>query len=446
MKHKIKIFVISIFIILINCVSIKSAAYKNGYSEWSPEKSGVPNEVSTIQYGRKLPLEWSNWSEVIPNSLDVRSKKGMNKWYIEGSGIYWNNVNAKSVYTWNFTVPKKVLYAYIDVDTYNSNEDFKTYEGPPLQLYCDGRKIAEIGKHNVLENWELDLDTSCTYMELKMSANPGEGRNMTAIVGTWVGTETTLYSYVTKWDEGNDWRFDKEYKRVYGENPEMPTERTVYSHPINYRINYELDGGEFVGEPKYTYTVLEEFYIPRAYKKGYEFIGFYNQKGNRLNYVNKGTYGDLYLTARYNRKPPSIYIGYTYFRVDEENNKIYPKDIIKSVSGKALDELDGTISDRIVVRNITYESKNKSVDNPAYLEVDREDVVYITFSVTNSGGLTASVKRKFYILGQGEVADDYIDNIKIYSRYIDKEYIDTLSDNSIWKTDDYLRTLLNALN
>ncbi len=437
---KICLFILSLLLVFPSVVYGEDI--KPGYSDWTTEKSGDSNEVSAIQYGRKLPLAWSDWSFTVPSSKDVRTKDGETKYYAyDGANYYWNNTDAKTLFTWNFGYKAKLVYFYADVDTYD-NRGYTNYEAPPLQLYCDGRQIASVGKHDYLSNWNPSINTSCQYLELKMSSNPGNGRNSTIIVGTWATTTSKMYSYVTKWSDGQDWRFDTTYNRIYGENPQVPTQRTVYSHPIKYSINYNLDGGEFIGTPTYTYTINDEVKIPSAYKKGYDFLGFFDEYGNKVEKIEKGTYRDINLTARYDRKPPNIYVGYTTFEVDDTPIKI--DDLVKRVNGKALDELDGDISDKIKISYITYDNGN-TVYNPNGLDISKKGSVLIEFYVENSGGKKASVTRKFYILGEGEDDKDYRESLSIYSRYISEEYLNTLDDNSIWNTSEYKDELIEVL-
>lgn len=416
---------------------------KKGYSDWSEIPTGDPYEVSTVQYGHKLPVEWSSLSTENPSSFtkDYKEIGTETKNYAYDNVLrLWNDVTAKSLYTWDFGYNAKVLSAFLDVDTFRGGYD-DNYQGPPMQLYCDGRMIASIGVHDVLDNWPVNLNASCRYLELKMSDSYGGGRNYTMIVGTWVSTMVTYYSYVTKWSEGRDWRFDKPYKRIYGENPEIPVERTVYSHPLTYKINYELDGGSFVSEPTYSYTVNDEVIIPSAIKAGYDFLGFVNSNGNIVTKIEKGTYGDITLRATYKRRPPTLYISYTYF--DKEDKKIEIDELIKRVNGTAKDELDGDISKNIKVCKIVYNS-NLTVNNPDGLDISNAGYVDITFYVVNSGDMKAEVTRRFYILDKGEEIEDYDSGIKIYSRYISEDFKDSLDNNSIWRISDYADVLSNA--
>ncbi len=440
MKKMVK-FVLVILLLLVNTNIVSGDDTLLGYSQWSETKTGIKGEISAIQYGRQVPIEWSSYSYDYPNSRDVRVKDGGVKHYAyDNQYKIWWDVDAKSLFTWDFGYSAKVTFFYADIDTYY-NVGYTNYEAPPLRLYCDGKQIASIGKHNHLENWSPSINNSCRYLELKMDSNYGNNRNRTSIVGTWATTGSTMYSYVTKWSNGRDWRFDKPYTRIYGENPEIPVSRIVYCHPITYSISYDLDGGEFVGEPIYSYTVLDDIDLPRASKLGYEFLGWY-QNDRKIDHISKGSTGDLKLVAKYKRKPPVLYVGYTSFMVDE--NKISIDEVIKMVKASAMDELDGDISENIKVSYIEYDDGNK-VSNPNELDVSKKGYFNIEFYVLNSGDIKASVKRKYYILGDGEVVDPYSDELKIYARYIDEEYLDTLPFNSIWQDDDYYEELRRVL-
>lgn len=443
MARILKILLISILCLIVIPFNIKAENILPGYSEWSEKPTGSPNEVSAIQYGHKLPIEWSPLSTENPSSFTKDYKvigQDIKHYAFDGTNRVWSDVNAKSLYTWDFGYKANVTYAYIDVDTYRGGYD-DNYQAPPMQLYCDGRKIGSVGTHDVLKNWAPSLNHSCRYMELKMSDSSGGGRNRTMIVGTWITTTATFYSYVTKWSEPTDWRFEKPYKRIYGENPEIPVERTVYSHPLNYRINYDLDGGTFVGSPVYTYTVFDEVILPGANKTGYDFLGFVDSKGNIVSKIEKGTYGDITLKATYKRKPPTLYISYTYF--DREDKKLPIRELIERVNGSARDELDGDISDDIKIEKIVYNA-NYTVNNPNSLDLSNAGYIDVTFYVLNSGNIRAEITRRFYILDKGQEIENYDSGLKIYSRYISEEFKDSLDNNSIWRTKDYVDVLFNA--
>ena len=78
------------------------------------------------------------------------------------------------------------------------------------------------------------------------------------------------------------------------------------------------------------------------------------------------------------------------------------------------------------------------------MDVSSPGSVYITFYVYNSENVKAELKRKYYILDYGQDIEDYSSDLKIYSRYIDEEFKDTLVDGSIWKESDYASVLNEA--
>lgn len=446
-KKIIKIILISLILLVIP-YKVVAEDSKPGYSEWSETPSGKDGEISAIQYGKILPIEWSYWSSVDPSGFtqDYKSKPGQNRFYAYDNNLQsWQDVGAKSLFTWDFGYKANVVFAYLDVDTYRQSASVSdNYEAPPLQLLCDGQQVASTGVHDVLKNWNPRINVSCNYLELKMSANEGEGRNRTVIVGTWVATRSTQYAYVTKWGTGTGWRFTTPYERVYGSDPQKPTERTVYSYPLTYRITYNLNGGEFADDTEVStnFTVNDEVIIPTAYKKGYEFLGFYDENDNKLTKIEKGTCRNITLTAKYKRNPPVLYVGYTYF--DKSDTPVLIDDLISRVNARAIDELDGDISSQIKVSSIVYEQDDSVSYNPDSLDISRAGRVYISFYVYNSENVIAQVQRRYYILDYGENIDDFDSDIKIYSRYIDEDFKNTLAKGSLWKDGDYAAALNKA--
>ena len=139
---------------------------------------------------------------------------------------------------------------------------------------------------------------------------------------------------------------------------------------------------------------------------------------------------------------PSLYVAYTYFI--KEDKKIDNEELLKLVNAKAIDEIEGDISHKIEIDYIVYENKDITVYIPSYLDLSDEGSILIKFNVINSDGISTSLERRYYILGKGEKIENYNDNIKIYTRYISEEYVDTLDSNSIWKEADYQEILNKA--
>ena len=441
MKKLFKTILITICVIVLLPNKIMATGeIPPGYSDWSTVSSGDPNEISVIQYGRQLPKEWSPWQYTYPDSLYfIKGESKIEHYAYDGGSQFWLDVNAKDLFTWDFNEKAKVTYFYADVDTYVSGS-WTNYYAPPLRLYCDNVLIASTGPHDYLKNWNPDICAECRILKLSMLNGGGQGRNTTMIVGTWATTEKERYSYVVSWKEGSDWRFDESYPHLYGADSQIPVTRNLYSHPIVYGINYNLDGGEFVGSVTNNYTVLDEVILPSAKKKGYDFVGWL-ENNNYVSKIEKGTYRTINLLAIYERRKPVISVSYTSF--DEEDRRIEIKDLLNIVNARANDELEGDISNNIVVDYIKYEKDGTTINNPSSLDISKSQSVLISFSITNSGGKKSSTTRRYYILGNGE---DIVrqDNTNIYSRFISEEYVNTLNDNSVWRSADYQEVLRQA--
>ena len=166
-----------------------------------------------------------------------------------------------------------------------------------------------------------------------------------------------------------------------------------------------------------------------------------NPNGSVVSKIERGTCGDITLRATYKRRPPTLYISYTYF--DREDKKIPLDELINRVNGRAKDEVDGDISKNIKVSEITYNS-GYTAYNPNYLDTSNSGYVDISFYVVNSGGIRVDLTRRYYILDKGQEISDYDSKIKIYSRYISEDFKDTLDEHSIWRNGDYASVLNEA--
>lgn len=74
--------------------------------------------------------------------------------------------------------------------------------------------------------------------------------------------------------------------------------------PIEYNIEYDLDGGSVESENPTTYTAEDEFTLNNPTKDGYEFKGWVNGEEEELGTdvtVEKGTYGDLKFIATWEK-------------------------------------------------------------------------------------------------------------------------------------------------
>ena len=69
--------------------------------------------------------------------------------------------------------------------------------------------------------------------------------------------------------------------------------------PTQYSITYILDGGINTGNNPSYYTIEEEFSFSDPSRKGYVFSGWYDESGNHVTSIQKGTTGPLVLTAHW---------------------------------------------------------------------------------------------------------------------------------------------------
>lgn len=142
--------------------------------------------------------------------------------------------------------------------------------------------------------------------------------------------------------------------------------------PVNYKITYELNGGEFLQDVETEYNIESNFSLKSPVRTGYNFDGFYdnaNFDGEKLQTL-KGRVGDVVLYAKFDIKVydvvlPSESEKYTLVG---SNNIEFGKDYIFSVQleqkyNKSYDNLTATVVykstgesellDRVPVENST---------------------------------------------------------------------------------------------
>jgi uncharacterized repeat protein (TIGR02543 family) len=74
-----------------------------------------------------------------------------------------------------------------------------------------------------------------------------------------------------------------------------------WSDPVKYEITYELNGGELpegVSNPA-EYTVESDITLPIPTREGYNFVGWYDKKDNKIEKIVNGSTGDIELTAKW---------------------------------------------------------------------------------------------------------------------------------------------------
>lgn len=81
----------------------------------------------------------------------------------------------------------------------------------------------------------------------------------------------------------------------------MGLEKTIIAHweCISYTIGYELDGGTNSDTNPNSYTVEQEVVFSDPSKENYEFLGWFDSAGNKIENIKKGTTGDINIFAHW---------------------------------------------------------------------------------------------------------------------------------------------------
>lgn len=102
------------------------------------------------------------------------------------------------------------------------------------------------------------------------------------------------------------WSIDEDDSITYSVNPltikvtTNPITYIAHFKIVTYSISYDYQFGWLKqGSNPTSYTVLDDFDLISPYAEYYDFVGFVDQNGNKYNRINKGTYGNLHLTAIY---------------------------------------------------------------------------------------------------------------------------------------------------
>lgn len=450
-----KIFLI-ICILFIITIPVYADVDDDRYSEWSTIQTNYPLEQSKTEYGYLYPIEWSSWSTVDPDDPYTKSEYRPYPSTIPDSKKTWTTTSRQVLYSWpergEYETPRKLLYWYIDIDAYDNRDySISKYYEPKMELTCTletnenivvGRTPGRGGnEHNMSINMEGDGNYVCKKVTLTQVEDiPRSGNyasiNRLSTVYSYVSFETLCYSHVIKWSEGTGWR-DTPYENRYGDDPIIAVERTVYRHPLYYLIDYELYGGSFDGDYPKKYYPENGIELKEPYKKGYEFIGFHlleDLSDPIITNIPKGYRGDITLFAEYKRIAPII---------DVDERYIYEEDDIEDIKdlAHAEDELDGDITEDIIIKNITYDDTGESVDYPESFDSSKSNTIHVTYEVTNSNGITETKTVKLYILKEGRIID-----LKLYDRYISRDYLNTLENNSLWKVNEYEEALMAAID
>lgn len=427
------------------------------YGEWTPIRYGYPLEQVKHQCGYRLPIAWTPYTpDEVP--LELRYKKIHNriKHFIAEEDSVWDTKDAQVLYSWpdeEFEYPRVcVLYWYFDIEAYSSTDPTIHYV-PKLELVgtdMDGNEVvidSTVGGFvtNEREYMEGQVYYSLKKCELKLvEPIPDYGiyQKIDSIKSfdSYILTSERYFSYVAEWGEAKGWKNSDEQIYIYSGPLDtsylLPVERDVYRYPLYYFLSYKLNGGSYTGSLKDRYYPARDEPLPELFKENYIFVGYhYNEDFSDPPFkiiTQDSMHGDLTLYAEYKSAGPTIYIDEQYIYEDSSI-----EDIIDLAS--AYDPIYGDISEDIYISEIVYEDTNEVATNPEDIDLSESNSIVITYAVENCDGTEAYKTIRLYILKDGEFVD-----LKIYDRYIDKDFINTLEYSSIWKNGDYREELNDA--
>lgn len=341
MKNRSLILVCLLLIIPFFSHKIHADSYGDGYSDWSVIQTNAEGEVSKTQYKIQTPKEFIKVFDVSP--VDSSLYYCFDPTYTEEveetitiNDEYWDNANAKTIFTYTFDDYVTITSFVTDVDVANMGEyGWENYATPALHLYADGTEVLSSPARNDADaGWENNnLSIKCKKIVLTMDRVAG--KTLTACYGSTVNykTEKMPFFVVTDWNDGVWGDYDytpQDVKEVIGLENQYNLckveERTVYSRPLVYTITYDLNGGNNSALNPSTYTVLDTYKLKNPSKATALFLGWYLEPefNNRLLDISKGMHQDLTLYARFEE----IIYNYTgsYFTKgsDRANDAIYP--------------------------------------------------------------------------------------------------------------------------
>lgn len=235
-------------------------------------------------------------------------------------------------------------------------------------------------------------------------------------------------------------------------------ERTHYDINISHKTYDTVNGWkDITNESKklainstYTITNLDNSKIPLGYQAENKYDLYLNNAkvGSTLSITAKQIINGSFdtIVVRYAGTSPSITGKETYYFIGDD---VSSSKLITRAS--ASDIKDGNISNKIIVDKIRYADRTET--KPSKLNTSKEQNITVTFSVTNSRGVTSVSDVTMHIVKKGSDTELVRNEATIYSRYISNETlvngktpVNMLLANSVWKTPAYANTLQAALN
>ena len=113
------------------------------------------------------------------------------------------------------------------------------------------------------------------------------------------------------------WVTAKDGDQEFNFNTVIEADTTIYAKwkPVNYQITFDANGGSAVS--KKTYTIeTSSFTLPTSTREGYAFKGWKDANGKSYTTIEKGTAGNLSLTAQWERQTSLLVSGTTHYAGD----------------------------------------------------------------------------------------------------------------------------------
>ena len=182
----------------------------------------------------------------------------------------------------------RITYTPIDPSTYKPEKD--------TVLFAWFEYDASVNTLEYYANYISTNGVSLTPMLMTMSADGASSEEVTTISSPKL---LGKYCSTANEDEVIPAKKFKGYITPSGQKLETDKEQLVYLYePEIYNINYVLDGGEFLGDYKTTYTIEDSEYIPPSpVKNGYIFKGWQPES------IPTGHTGDVTFTAAWESLP-----------------------------------------------------------------------------------------------------------------------------------------------
>ena len=260
-----------------------------------------------------------------------------------------------------------------------------------------GNKVEVIRKGS---SGDLILHAEWSPIEFSIVLNGANGSRPTTLTYTIEDETVTLpkiaragYTLVGWFDEDGN-----KYETVSG-STQKDVSLTAKWNVVSYTINYEYDGGTQVDNPT-SYTIdSEDIILAASHKFGYDFVGWIDGAGKKVEVIRKGSSGDLILHAEWSPIEFSIVLngangsgpttltytienktvtlpkiaraGYTFAGwFDEDGNKY------ETVSGSTQKDVSLTAKWNVVSYAINYEYDGGTrVDNPTSYTIEDEIVL-----------------------------------------------------------------------